>query len=866
MGNGASRSHDVPVTTPALPAEPMAGVLLLVEDDPDQAFLVRRRLSEQLPQLEIVHLTTAAAATARLASGDVLCVVLDLTLPDAKGLEAVSAVRAADPTVPIVVLTGLDSDELGRQAVQLGAQDYLVKGRHAGDAVGRSVTFALERTKRQVAEQSQALLAGRLQLVLEASAEGICLIDDDGRMGFANPAAAAILGDSAENLVGQLFHDFHLCPAGDCGLAEELSSGVQVDAGEQPFRAADGRVAVLEVRARPPQGLASDAMAVINLTDVTSRRRVQDALAERETQLIEAQRLAQLGSWEWDLTSDVVVWSREMYRVTGLARESVPQNGRAFESYAELVPQADRSELELLFQDWTAARQPVLIVHRFLRPDGETRWLQCRASMIEETGSSPLAPARRLVGTVQDVTDQKVAEDALAHQALHDTLTGLPNRALLLDRLERALADRSRGNVAVVFMDLDRFKWVNDSLSHAAGDQLLVEVSRRLTGLLRSTDTVARLGGDEFVLVSEHFTSEHQVFAGIDRLSAELSRPYRIEGRDLVVTTSMGVAIARPDAVVDAESLIRDADTAMYRAKENGRARYEIFDEAMRLRASQRLEIQSDLRQALHAEAITPWFQPIVDLRTGLVTGCEALARWNHPTRGLLMPDAFIPHAEETGAIVVLGGQVLRRACIQVAAWNRARPPHRQLSLSVNVSARQLGSADLIDTVRQALEESGLAPEQLCLEVTESVVMEDVAVSGAVLGQLRELRIRTAVDDFGTGYSSLAYLLSLPVDVLKVDRSFVEVLDLSDGPAVAIVRAIAALAATLGMGVVAEGVETQDQLTRLSELSIQSGQGYLWGKAVPAAQATWACDAGITIPPARVAAGARLVGADVDGR
>ena len=533
------------MTSHALPATAAPGVLLLVEDDPDQAFLVARRLREQLqPHLEIVPLGTAGEATARLAAGDVLCVVLDLSLPDAKGLEAVTLVREADPMVPIVVLTGMDSDELGRQAVQLGAQDYLVKGQHAVDAVSRSVTFALERTKRQAAEQSQALLASRLQLVLEASAEGICLIDRDGRLSFANPAAATLLGCDEAGLTGRTLHDFHLCAAHPCLLGEQLRSGSQVDAGEQRFRAADGSLTVLEVRMRPPHDESTGAGTVINLTDVTDRRQAQDALAERETQLIDAQRLAHLGSWEWDLAIDEVVWSTEMYRITGLSPEQVPADLRAFDVYANLVPAEERQELEGLLHNWSAAREPVVIVHRYARPDGSNRWLQCRASVSESAGTPGTAPALRVVGTVQDITDQKLAEDALAHQALHDTLTGLPNRALLLDRLDRALADRSRGTVAVVFMDLDRFKWVNDSLSHSAGDQLLIDVSRRLSTLLRPSDTLARLGGDEFVL-AERAPDLGGAGAGHRRAAVrcQLAAPFHIEGRDLVVTTSMGVAM-----------------------------------------------------------------------------------------------------------------------------------------------------------------------------------------------------------------------------------------------------------------------------------------------------------------------------------
>jgi diguanylate cyclase (GGDEF)-like protein/PAS domain S-box-containing protein len=836
------------VTT--LPHEDVAGVnpigvLLLVEDDPDQAFLVRRRLRDQLPQgMEVVHLGTVTEAKARLADGDVCCVLLDLSLPDAKGLEAVSGIRAADPSVAIVVLTGTDSDELGRQAVSLGAQDYLIKGQHGADAVGRSVIFAIERTKRQAAEQSQALLADRLQLVLESSAEGICLLDGRGLLRFANTSASALLGMDADALVGRRLHDFHACASLDCDLATKLSSGMQTDAGEQVFRSLRGSASVLEVRARPLHDL--NGGSVVNLTDVTARRQAEDALAEREAQLVEAQHLAHLGSWEWDLSGDQVRWSDEMFVVTGLSPEDVPTDGRAFDTYTALVPELDRHQVDELLFGWTADRGPVAVVHSLVRPDGRLRWVQCKASL----SSDPSAAGLHVVGTVQDITEQKEAEDALAHQALHDGLTGLPNRALLLDRLDRALADPRRKTVAAVFMDLDRFKWVNDSMSHAAGDELLIAVSMRLRSLMRPSDTLARLGGDEFVLVCEQLTTEQQVFGIVERLNSELAQPFVIEGRDLLVTTSMGVALAPAGEVIEPEALIRDADTAMYRAKDNGRARYEIFDEDMRLRATQRLETQNDMPGAVVRGEIKAWFQPMIDLSTRKVIGCEALARWEHPTKGLLMPDAFVPLAEETGAIVELGVAVLGSACAQVACWNRGRRPDDQLSVSVNVSARQLSSPQLVDNVAKALRESGLPASLLCLEVTETVIMEDVAVSGHVLGQLRELGVSTAVDDFGTGYSSLAYLLSLPVDVLKVDRSFVQVLE-EEGPALAIVRSIAALATALGLGVVAEGVETDAQLQLLARLGIEHGQGFLWGRAVPADQARWALPT-VPVPATRL--------------
>jgi diguanylate cyclase (GGDEF)-like protein/PAS domain S-box-containing protein len=852
----------LPVNAPVPPVAP-PGVLLLVEDDPDHAFLVRRSLRAQLlPDLDVVHLSTAAEAVAGLSEHDVKCVVLDLSLPDARGLDAVRALRSRDPMVPIVVLTGTDSDELGRQALELGAQDYLVKGQHGPDAVRRSVVFALERSKRQAAEQRQSLLAERLQLVLEASAEGICTLDARGALTFVNRAAAHLLGAGPHDLLGRTLHDFHVCEMEFCALEGKLRAGEHIDAGEQLFRSVHGGSLVLEVRTRTVEEQGPAGHSVVNLSDVTVRRQAQESLAEREAQLVDAQRLAHLGSWEWDLATDEVLWSDEMYRITGLTRQELSSDTKAIDAYVALVPVAERAELQLLFEAWTLARPPVTVVHRLIRPDGQSRWLQCRASISEDTHSLARGPSLRVVGTVQDITEQKVAEDALAHQALHDALTGLPNRALLLDRLDRALADTRRAGVAVVFMDLDRFKLVNDSINHAAGDELLVAVARRLSAVVRPSDTLARLGGDEFVLICPELTAEQQLFDVVARLAEELEHPFVLEGRELGITTSMGLALAPAGTSVDSESLLREADTALYRAKENGRARCEIFDEAMRQRASQRLEVLNDLRLALQHDQFTAWFQPVVDVVSGKVVGCEALARWTHPVKGLVMPDTFISHAEETGAIVALGAVVLGQACRQVAEWNKARPPGDPLTVAVNLSARQLSSPQLVETVKQALEDSGLDPQSLCLEVTESVVMEDVVLSGAALGQLRALGIRTAVDDFGTGYSSLAYLLSLPLDVLKVDRSFVEVLDVGNEPAVAIVRAIAALADALGLGVLAEGVESPGQLAQLAALGVQQGQGFLWGAAVPAHLATWAAPTA-TIPSARQAA--ERAGASADG-
>jgi diguanylate cyclase (GGDEF)-like protein/PAS domain S-box-containing protein len=848
-----------------------AGVLLLVEADAEHAQLACRQLAEHPALgLSVVHLGTAAAAVERLSSRDVRCVVLDLTLPDAQGLEAVERVRRVDPAVPVVVLTGLDSDALGVQALQVGAQDYLVKGRHESEAVARSVLFAMERARREAAEQRQDVLGHRLQLLLEASAEGVCWLDPDGVCTYANPAAAELVARPAQQLVGSRLHDAHVCDTPHaCPLVAVLAGEGPQDAGEQVFRRPDGSTLVVELRVRPVVEPGQSRSVVATFTDVTSRRQVQHALAESEAQLQEAQRLARIGSWEWDVVTGEVLWSDELRRLTGLSR--VDGTG-AFARYLELVDEEDRAATARLFSLAAAEDPPVVVRHRLVRADGVVRWVQ--GHMTAAGWDAAGAPVR-VLGTMQDITDQKTAEDLLAHQALHDALTGLVNREVLLDRLRRVLAASVDDGslLAVVFLDLDQFKWVNDSRSHSAGDRLLVGVASALQAAVRPTDTLARFGGDEFVVLCEGLRDEEDVLALVSRLSAALETPIVLADGEVAVTASIGVATARPGDGTDAEELVRDADIAMYRAKERGRARFEVFDEAMRDRATARLETQNDLRSGLQRGELEVHFQPVVDPRTGVVTGSEALARWRHPTRGLLLPEDFVPHAEESGLIVPVGTTVLREACAVTARWNRDRAV--PLQVAVNLSARQLSHPDLLDVVADALTDSGLAAAQLCLEVTETAVMEDALASGQVLGELRRLGVRVAIDDFGTGYSSLAYLLSLPVDVLKVDRSFVVAVD-GGGPGTAIVSAVVALAQTLGLTVVAEGVETTDQRAILLALGVRSAQGWLWGRATAAEDAGWVRDGTllgaptphrtVELPPARAPMPSETVRAGVRGR
>jgi diguanylate cyclase (GGDEF)-like protein/PAS domain S-box-containing protein len=427
---------------------------------------------------------------------------------------------------------------------------------------------------------------------------------------------------------------------------------------------------------------------------------------------------------------------------------------------------------------------------------------------------------------MHDLSERKAFEHRLAHQATHDPLTGLPNRALLIDRLDSALARarRHQRRVAVLFLDLDHFKVVNDSLGHGLGDRLLVAISERLSVALRPGDTVARFGGDEFVVLCEDVLDQSDAIAVAERIDRAVGGRFVIDDTEVFVGVSIGIAC--PDDVeVDPETLIRDADAAMYRAKDRGRARWEMFDNAMRASAVDRLDIETALRRALERRELRVYYQPIIDLASGTIDGVEALLRWEHPERGLLNPDDFITVAEETGLIVPIGAWVLDQACRQAQRWQASASTLAPLRVSVNLSGRQLGHPSLVDDVSSVLASTGIDPSLVELEITESVLMDDVEMSRETLGRLHSLGVKLAVDDFGTGYSSLSYLRRFPVDLLKVDRSFIDFLD-EDGDESAIVTAIVTLAHTLGLVAVAEGVETAAQLAALRRLRCDRAQGF----------------------------------------
>jgi PAS domain S-box-containing protein len=452
-----------------------------------------------------------------------------------------------------------------------------------------------------------------------------------------------------------------------------------------------------------------------------------------------------------------------------------------------------------------------------------------------------------LVIVNRDITDRKRAEDLLAHHAFHDGLTNLPNRVLLLDRLSRTIAVSRRHTdlkFAVLFIDIDGFKVFNDSLGHAAGDALLVKISQRLTACLRRADTVsrpqngkadsliadstlARPGGDEFAVLAEELHDPSDAVRMAERIQEKLAAPFEVQGQEIVITASIGIAFGG-STTNDAEDLLRDAEIAMYRAKRTGKARCEVFDNAMHSGARKRLQLETDMRKALELDEFHVYYQPVVSLSTGLIVGFEALSRW-HRHDGIVMPSDFIPVANETGMILAINRELLLVACRQLRRWQERYPSDPPLSLSVNVSPKQFAQPDLASQIGQLIEQSGMDPRCVDLEITETIAMADAERSGVVLSELKALGVRLDIDDFGTGYSSLSRLQRFPVDTLKIDRAFVSRMD-SDHDTHEIVRIIVMLAHNLGLKVVAEGIETQTQLDLLRKIGCELGQGYFFSK------------------------------------
>lgn len=550
------------------------------------------------------------------------------------------------------------------------------------------------------------------------------------------------------------------------------------------------------------------------------------ALARSEASLAHAQELARVGSWEWDCIGGLAVWSEQVYRILGL---DAGRDAADLRTFLQLVPEEQRPRLTAAFTTLLKQGGEHSLEHAIVRRDGVERMLCQQAEAVRD------AEGRMVLvrGTLQDITERNETERKIASLAYYDTLTGLPNRLKFKDDLARALHQAERGHdlLAVMFLDLDRFKHINDTLGHSAGDQLLKEVAARLDRCVRASDevgrsaaeeTMARLGGDEFTVLLTGLGRPEDAAKVAQRIVAELARPFTLEGQELFVSTSLGIALYPADGT-DIDTLLKNADAAMYHAKDLGRNNYQFYSRELNARAMERLTLERDLHRALERNEFMLHYQPQVDFASGCVTGVEALLRWNHPQRGLVPPGQFIPIAEQTGLIVPIGDWVLEEACRQGRAWSEQGL--EGLEVWVNVSGIQFRDRHLVGAVRQALERSGLEPGLLVVEATETIMLENRDGALGTLRELKALGIGIALDDFGTGYSSLAYLKRFPLDTLKIDGSFVRDLD-QNAEDRAIVHAIIAMAASLELDVVAEGVETPQQAARLAAMGCRRMQGY----------------------------------------
>ncbi len=566
--------------------------------------------------------------------------------------------------------------------------------------------------------------------------------------------------------------------------------------------------------------IAESRLIRIYLVDISDRKRTEAALLKSEERYALAAMAANDGLWDWDLNTNEIYFSCRWKSMLGYQENEIGNTpdewlNRIHPEESERVKAELAAHIEGVTPRFESECQ---ILHK----DGTYRWVLSQGIAVKDADDKTY----RMVGSQTDISRRKEIEAQLTHDAFHDPLTGLSNRALLIFQLQHAIERAKRRkdySFAVLFLDLDRFKVVNDSLGHHIGDQLLIAFVERLVNATRSGDTIARLGGDEFVILLEDIQSVDDAIEIAERIKQRLISPFKINDYDIFTSVSIGIALDTTGSSKP-EELLRNADIAMYRAKSLGKARYQVFDPQMHTRAITLLQIENDLRHAIEREEFVVNYQPIVALSTGKFVGFEALLRWHHPERGKVSPVEFIPIAEETGLIVPIGYWILRQACLQLKEWQERFQPNQPLTMSVNISCKQFLESNLIDKIKSILLETKINPACLKLEITESVIMENAENAIKMLLQLKNIGVQIYIDDFGTGYSSLSYLHQFPFDALKIDRSFIDRMS-KEREGGEIVQAIINLAENLGVYIVAEGIETKEQNELLQQMGSNKGQG-----------------------------------------
>jgi diguanylate cyclase (GGDEF)-like protein/PAS domain S-box-containing protein len=690
-----------------------------------------------------------------------------------------------------------------------------------GNYIG-AVALVDDISARKHVEREIRLLAA----LVRSSSNAIVACSLDTTVRTWNPAAETLFGWSPSEIAGRPLGT--VLAAGEEGalrLIETAAAGTLVGPLETDAVAKDRTRLPVELRAFPVDDETGEiSMVAVTMRDVRERRESERLIREVERARTDVEKVGQVGSFEWDMATAHVIWSDEVWRIHGRSPDGPPAA-----AYMEAVHPADRETLHQAVIDVVDGGRALDLRYRIVRPGGEVRWIHVHAEPVADHD-------KRMAGTIRDVTTLVHAEEearrALAElnrQALHDPLTSLPNRTLLLDRLAVALAhaERTRSGVAVIVCDIDRFELVNDELGHEFADQLLKAVAQRLVGIMRGGDTVGRLVGDEFAIVCESIEPDKRA---VDALAARVldafGEPFAVGGQEIFLVSSVGAAwAAEPEP---GERLLDRAYAALRSAKERERGSFVVAQPGnTRLYSGRgRLALRQALREAVGTDQLCVVYQPIVELKTGRRVGLEALLRWEHPGLGPVSPLEFIPVAEDTGLILPIGEWVLKEACATLARIDRGT------AISVNLSPRQLMQQDLPPVVGAALLESGVEPQRLVLEVTESILVEDTGPVGVTLAELKKIGVRLALDDFGTGYSALGYLKRFPFDIVKVDRSFVRGLGEDPGDS-AIVGAVLGMSRALGMEVVAEGIETETQLQCLTELGAQYGQGFYFARPGP---------------------------------
>jgi diguanylate cyclase (GGDEF)-like protein/PAS domain S-box-containing protein len=685
-----------------------------------------------------------------------------------------------------------------------------------------------EISERKEAEEAVGKSENFLNTIFNSIHDPFCIIDKDYRIIRANSAYTELISKPIEDVINRNCFEVVAGKTTVCDqcVVEKTFRSAHPCAKDKLLIRSDGQKIWAEIYTYPIFNETGAVSHVIEYTrDITERKMAEEALKESKERYELSASGANDGLWDWDLISHTIYFSPRWKSMLGYKDGHVKGTP---EGWFELIHPEDIGQFKVQVAAHINGHTPHLeSEYRILHRDKSYRWVLSRGLAVRDKAGR----AYRMAGSQTDITDRKAIEQQLLHDAFHDALTGLPNRALFMDRLQHVLKSSGRRReylYAVLFLDLDRFKVINDSLGHLIGDQLLVTVGERLVQCLRPGDTVARLGGDEFALLVEDIKDINEIIQIAERIQKALSLPVMVGSQQVFISASIGIAVSSSN-YEKPEHILRDADIAMYQAKAQGKACHEIFDPAMYESTLERLNMETDLRRAVDHGELNICYQPILDLDADRIVGFEALVRWLHPKRGVVYPLEFIPLAEETGLIFPIGEWVLREACSQVCAWQKQFSLNPPLKLSVNISSKQLSQPDLITKISEILDETGLDASCLALEITESMIMKDPDAAASIMKRMRDLGIHIHIDDFGTGYSSLSYIHRFPISALKIDRSFIQKM-FANNENMEIIKAIITLANNLGLDLIAEGLEVSDQLAQLRELNCHYGQGFLFSE------------------------------------